>query len=156
MAARRRLEATDADRTRLHRSPQGPRPGRGTGLDQAAIEAVRGGAQPGDPLPPRQAEPYIRRVTDTEVIITGTGQGRRVAVLFSHASFSGARFGHRFPPGLDEYGGDPVYLREEIDRRLAPHDAGPARPRRQRHHLDNLGRPRRPLRAGQANRGDRA
>jgi hypothetical protein len=55
--------------------------GRGgwTGLDQATIEAVRGGAQPGDPLPPLEAEPYIRHVTDTEVIITGTGQGRRVA-----------------------------------------------------------------------------
>jgi hypothetical protein len=77
--------------------------------------AVRGGAQPGDPLPPLEAEPYIRHVTDTEVIITGTGQGRRVAVLFPHASFPGARFGHRFPPGLDEYGGDPVYLREEIE-----------------------------------------
>jgi hypothetical protein len=77
--------------------------------------AVRGGAQPGDPLPPLEAEAYIRHVTDTEVIITGTGQGRRVPVLFSHASFPGARFGHRFPPGLDEYGGDPVYLREEIE-----------------------------------------
>ena len=86
-----------------------------TGLDQAAIEAVRGGAQPGDPLPPLQAEPCIRHVTDPEVIITGTGQGRRVAVLFSHTSFPGARFGHRFPLGLDEYGGDPVYLREEIE-----------------------------------------
>jgi hypothetical protein len=91
--------------------------GRGgwTGLDQATIEAVRGGAQPGDPLPPLEAEPYIRHVTDTEVIITGTGQGRRVAVLFCHASFPGVRFGHRFPLGLDEYGGDPVYLREEIE-----------------------------------------
>ncbi len=91
--------------------------GRGgwTGLDQATIEAVRGGARPGDPLPPLEAEPYIRHVTDTEVIITGTRQGRRVAVLFSHASFPGARFGHRFPLGLDTYGGDPVYLREEID-----------------------------------------
>ena len=58
--------------------------GRGgwTGLDPATIEAVRGGAQPGDPLPPLEAEPYIRDLTDTEVIITGTGQGRRVAVLF--------------------------------------------------------------------------
>jgi len=44
-----------------------------TGLDRATVEAVRGGAQPGDPLPPLQATPYIRSVTDTEVIITGTG-----------------------------------------------------------------------------------
>ncbi len=49
------------------------------------------------------------------MITTGTGQGRRVAALFSHTSFPGARFGHRFPLGLDEYGGDPVYLREEIE-----------------------------------------
>jgi hypothetical protein len=91
--------------------------GRGgwTGLDPATIEAVRGGAQAGDPLPPLEAGPYIRDVTDAEVIITGTGQGRRVAVLFSHKSFPGARFGHRFPLGLDTYGGDPVYLMEEIE-----------------------------------------
>ena len=62
-----------------------------TGLDQATIEAVRGGAQPGDPLPPLQAASYIRGVTDTEVIITGTGQGRRVAVLFSYRDFPGVR-----------------------------------------------------------------
>jgi hypothetical protein len=85
-----------------------------TGLDQATIEAVRGGAQPGDPLPPLQAAPYIRGVTDTEVIITGTGQGRRVAVLFSYTDFPGVRFGHRFPPGLDGHG-DPLYLMEEIE-----------------------------------------
>jgi hypothetical protein len=88
--------------------------GRGgwTGLDPATVEAVRDGAQPGDLLP---QPPYIRHVTDAEVIITGTGQGRRVAVLFSYTSFPGIRFGHRFPLGLDEYGGDPVYLREEIE-----------------------------------------
>jgi hypothetical protein len=90
--------------------------GRGgwTGLDPATIEAVRGGAQPGDPLPPLEAEPYIRHVTDTEVIITGTGQGRRVAVLFSYTHFPGVRFGHRFPPVLDAHG-DPLYLMEEIE-----------------------------------------
>lgn|GEM_PF-5184875 len=85
-----------------------------TSLDPATIEAVRGGAQPGDPLPPLQATPYIRGVTDTEVIITGTGQGRRVAVLFSYTGFPGVRFGHRFPPGLDGHG-DPLYLMEEIE-----------------------------------------
>jgi hypothetical protein len=55
--------------------------GRGgwTGLDPATIEAVCGGAQPGDPLAALEAEPYIRNLTDTEVIITGSGQGRRVA-----------------------------------------------------------------------------
>jgi len=36
-------------------------------------------------------------------------------VLFSYTSFPGVRFGYRFPLGLDEYGGDPVYLREEIE-----------------------------------------
>jgi len=91
--------------------------GRGgwTGLDQATIAAVRDGAQPGDPLPPLQAAPYIRGVTDTEVTITGTGQGRRVAVLFSFIGFPGVRFGHRFPLGLVEGGGDPIYLMEEIE-----------------------------------------
>src|SRR5215472_7903941 len=69
-----------------------------TSLDPATIEAVRGGAQPGDPLPPLQATPYIRGVTDTEVIITGNKQGWRVTVLFSHTDFPGIRFGHRFPP----------------------------------------------------------
>ena len=85
-----------------------------TSLDQATIEAVRGGAQPGDPLPPLQAAPYIRGLTDTEVIITGTGQGRRVAVLFSYNAFPGVRFGHRFPPDLAGRG-DPIYLMEEIE-----------------------------------------
>jgi len=85
-----------------------------TGLDPAAIEAVRGGAQPGDPLPPLQSTPYIDGVTDAEVAITGSGQGARVAVLFSHHDFPGVRFGHRFPLGLDG-GGDPIYLKEEIE-----------------------------------------
>jgi hypothetical protein len=48
------------------------------------------------------------------VIITGTGQGRRVAVLFSYTDFPGVRLGHRFPPGLDGHG-DPLYLMEEIE-----------------------------------------
>ena len=63
--------------------------GRGgwTGLDQATIDAVRGGAQPGDPLPPLQALPYIDRVTDTEVILTGTGPGQRVTVCSPTQTF---------------------------------------------------------------------
>jgi hypothetical protein len=85
-----------------------------TGLDQATIQAVRGGAQPGDPLPPLQAAPYITRVTGAEVIITGSGQGRWVAVLFSHTAFPGVRFGHRFAPDLAGRG-DPIYLKEEIE-----------------------------------------
>ena len=91
--------------------------GRGgwTGLDQATIDAVRGGAQPGDSLPPLQALPYIDRVTDTEVILTGTGPGQRVTVLFSHTDFPGARFGHRFP--LDPFGKDyeSIWLKEEVE-----------------------------------------
>ena len=85
-----------------------------TSLGQATVEAVCGGAQPGDPLPPLQAEPYITRVTDTEVIITGRGQDRRVAVLFTHTDFPSVRFGHRFPPNLAVHG-DPIYLKEEIE-----------------------------------------
>ena len=85
-----------------------------TGLDRATIEAVRDGARPGDPLPPLQAQPYITHVINTEVIITGTGQGRRVTVLFSHTDFPGVRFGHRFPPDFAP-GGDPIDLKEEIE-----------------------------------------
>lgn len=89
--------------------------GRGgwTGLDQATVEAVRGGGRPGDPLPPLQPDPYIDHVTDTEVIITGTGPARRVAVLFSHQHFPGVRFGHRFP--LDDDGNEKIWLKEEIE-----------------------------------------
>jgi hypothetical protein len=86
-----------------------------TGLDQAAIKAVRDGAQPGDPLPPLRRRPFIGNVTDTEVILIGTGPRRRVAVLFSHAHFPGAHFGHRFP--LEPYAQDheSIWLMEEID-----------------------------------------
>ena len=81
-----------------------------TGLDRATIQAVRGGAQPGDSLPPLQPRPFIIKVTDAEAVITGTGQGRQVAVLFSHQDFPGARFGHRFGPD-----GEPIELMEEIE-----------------------------------------
>jgi hypothetical protein len=89
--------------------------GRGgwTGLDQATIDAVRDGAQPGDPLPPLQAYPYIDDVIDAEVIITGVGPQQRVAVLFSHRDFPGTRFGHRFcgyDPALEKF-----ELKEEIE-----------------------------------------
>jgi len=104
-----------------------------TGLDRATIQAVRDGAQPGDPLPPLQPDPYIDNVVNTEVITTGSGAGRRVAVLFSHQHFPGARFGHRFP--LDPYaeGHEKIWLKEEIetgalhrmmDRQPAPDNAG--------------------------------
>ena len=84
-----------------------------TGLDRSVIEAVRGGAQPGDLLPPPQPDPYIDHVTDAEVIITASGPHRRAAVLFSHQHFPGLRFGHRFPadPGL----ADPIDLKEAIE-----------------------------------------
>jgi hypothetical protein len=86
-----------------------------TGLDQATIQAVRDGAQPGDPLPPLQPLPFIARVTDTEVIITGRGPGRCVAVLFSHEDFPGARFGHRFPLEPFAEGHERIWLMEEVD-----------------------------------------
>ena len=60
----------------------------GAGLDHADNQVVRDGAEPGDPLPPRQRKPFIKGVSDdAEVIITGTGSWRYVAVLFSHESF---------------------------------------------------------------------
>jgi len=86
-----------------------------TGLDQAAIQAVRDGARPGDPLPPLQSRPYIDNVTDAEVIITGSGPGRRVAVLFSHQHFPGVRFGHRFPLDPHAEGREQIWLKEEIE-----------------------------------------
>jgi hypothetical protein len=53
---------------------------------------------PGDPLPPRQTGYYLDLVTAPDVIITGSGEDQRVAVLFSHRHFPGVRFGHRFMP----------------------------------------------------------
>lgn len=83
-----------------------------TGLDPETIQAVRDGARPGDPLPPI---PYIRGVTDTEVILTGSGPDRCVAVLFCHVSFPGTRFGHRFPREPFGEGHEQIWLMEEID-----------------------------------------
>lgn len=85
-----------------------------TGLDRASIQAVRAGAQPGDLLPPLRRMPFIRGVSDdAEVIIIGTGSRRCVAVLFSHESFPGIRFGHRFAPPSDEHA--PIWLMEEVE-----------------------------------------
>jgi hypothetical protein len=86
-----------------------------TGLDQATIQAVRDGAQPGDPLPPLQPRPYIDNVTHAEVTIAGSGPGRRVAVLFSHRHFPGVHFGHRFPLDLHAEGREQIWLKEEIE-----------------------------------------
>lgn len=86
-----------------------------TGLDQETIQAVRDGAQPGEPLPPPQPRPYITGVTDTEVILTGRGPARCVAILFCHADFPGARFGHRFPLEPFAEGHEQIWLMEEID-----------------------------------------
>ena len=86
----------------------------GTDLGHADNQIVRDGAQPGDPLPPWRRRPFIRGVSDdAEVIITGTGSWRYVAVLFSHESFPGVRFGHRFAPPSDKHA--PVWLMEEIE-----------------------------------------
>ncbi|HEY7429150.1 MAG TPA: hypothetical protein VH641_00290 [Streptosporangiaceae bacterium] len=86
-----------------------------TYLDPAVIEAVRAGAQPGDPLPALRAGPLIDHVTDTEVVITGDGRGQRVAVLFHHEHFPGIRFGHRFPHPSEELAEYAViWLQEEI------------------------------------------
>ncbi len=49
---------------------------------------------------PRERRPLIRGVSDdAEVIITGTGPARVVAMLFSHERFPGMRFGHRVHAG---------------------------------------------------------
>jgi hypothetical protein len=87
-----------------------------TGLDSSTIQAVRHGAQPGDPLPPLMPKPFICNVTDAEVILTGTGSSQHVAVLFHHEDFPGIRFGHRFvrpADAVDQYGS--IWLKEEIE-----------------------------------------
>jgi hypothetical protein len=86
-----------------------------TGLDHATIQAVRDGAQPGDSLPPLQPLPFIDNVTDAEVIITGSGPGRRIAVLFSHEHFPGIRFGHRFRREPSRETHERIWLKEEIE-----------------------------------------
>jgi hypothetical protein len=84
-----------------------------TGLDHADNQVVRDGTQSGDPLP-RQRKPFIKGVSDdAEVVVTGTGSWRYVAVLFSHECFPGVRFGHRFAPPPDKHA--PVWLMEEIE-----------------------------------------
>lgn len=103
---------TESDREEARRILRG---GGLTYLDPDIIERVRAGGQPGDPLPPLVASPLIDGVTGTEVIITGEAPRRRVAVLFSHESFPGIRFGHRFPhpsEELAEYA--TIWLQEEI------------------------------------------
>lgn len=86
-----------------------------TYLDPDVIERVRAGGRPGDPLPPLVAGPLIDGVTDTEVIITGDAPGQRVAVLFSHESFPGIRFGHRFQHPAEELAEySTIWLQEEI------------------------------------------
>lgn len=74
-----------------------------TGFDPATINAVRHGARPGDPLPPL---PYIADVADAEVIVTGTGQDRCVAVLFSYRHFPGGALDRMMadPPAPDSAG----------------------------------------------------
>lgn len=69
----------------------------------------------GPDLPPesaRQRLPFIKEVGDAEVIITSHDARRCVAVLFSHQSFPGVRFGHWFTPG-DKHA--PIWLKEEVE-----------------------------------------
>jgi hypothetical protein len=103
---------TERDHAEVHRLLHR---GGWTGLDQATIQAVRDGAQPGDPLPPLQARPFIDHVAETDLTLNGTGPGRRVAALFSHDHFPRVRFGHRFP--LEPYAQDheSIWPKEEID-----------------------------------------
>ncbi|MGI9005066.1 MAG: hypothetical protein ACR2FU_02515 [Streptosporangiaceae bacterium] len=101
-------------------------------VEPEIVQAVREGAQPGDALPPRERRPFITGVSDNaEVILTGSGTVQRVAVLFSHDSFPGVRFGHRFTPPSDRHAA--IWLMEEIETgglhrmmraQPAPDDAG--------------------------------
>lgn len=64
-----------------------------TWLAGVAINAVRDGAQPGDPIP---HDRFLGPTPTPEVVIIGSGAGQRVAVLFSHEDFPKVQFGHRF------------------------------------------------------------
>ena len=85
------------------------------GLDRMTIEAVRGGARPGDLLPPSQSQPFINHVSDPKVIIHGEDSNRRVAVLYSHDHFPGVRFSHRFRLESPRENREPIWLKEEIE-----------------------------------------
>lgn len=85
-----------------------------TPLGPEVIRAVRDGARPGDPLPHPERTPFIRDVSDdADVIITGTGPSRSLAILFSHQSYPGVRFGHRFARSGDKH--SLIWLMEEIE-----------------------------------------
>jgi hypothetical protein len=87
-----------------------------SGLDRVIIEAVRDGAQPGDALPPREARPFIDRMSDIEVILVGSSPHRCVAVLFSYDHFPGIRFGHRLPlPSENGAKHALIWLKEQIE-----------------------------------------
>jgi hypothetical protein len=64
-----------------------------------------------------ERRPFISRVSDdVDVIITGSGAQRRVAVLFTHQDFPGAHFGHRFPePWTGAAQHASIWLMEEIE-----------------------------------------
>jgi hypothetical protein len=88
-----------------------------TPMDPAMVQAVRGGARPGDPVPPAGRTPFIAGVgEDAEVVITGRSADQRVAVLFSHQQFPGVRFGYRYPlPASKTARYASVLLKEEVE-----------------------------------------
>jgi hypothetical protein len=81
--------------------------------DEALFDAVRGGAQPGDAIPPYRPVPIFRGVHDIQVRVVGEGENGRVAVFFSHEDFPEVLFAYRCkPPGDDRY--ELVWLQEEL------------------------------------------
>ena len=71
--------------------------------------------------------------TPGRLVSSGSGRGRRVAVLFTHQDFPGVRFGHRFPLDPHAEGREQIWLKEEIetgplhrmmDSQPTPDDAG--------------------------------
>lgn len=99
-----------------------------TWLAAVAIQAVRDGAQPGDPVP---HDRFLGPTPTPEVIIIGQEAERRVAVLFSHEDFPGVQFGHRF--GLHIPGGN----REAAIRLIEQVQAGALRQAMQTHRRDD-------------------
>ncbi|MHB1874843.1 MAG: hypothetical protein ACYCPF_08325, partial [Streptosporangiaceae bacterium] len=82
---------------------------------RAAFEArFREGWVPLPPSSERARTTFIQGVSDdAEVIITGAGPARSLAILFTHQAYPDVRFGHRFARWDDKH--SLIWLMEEIE-----------------------------------------
>jgi hypothetical protein len=82
-------------------------------LEPAIVQAVREGARPGGRAAARERKPFITGVSDDVEVLISHGAVQYVAVLFSHDSFPGVLFGHRFTAPSDKHA--EIWLMEEIE-----------------------------------------